>query len=167
MLALPDTAMPETPVKFMSQRPVLDLSVNVDPVKQTILACLGFSLIMAALGVWAVPVDAGDVEMQLIKLLFSVTMLAIGALFVKSLDRNSCQPEIELDTQRRLLRVLSSDKEGRRQEQVCYDISEFSEITLRDRYLTARDAYGKEVISIPIRNTATEKTICDALSQML
>ena len=46
-------------------------------------------------------------------------------------------------------------------------LDELSDITLRDRHLSARDAAGRQIVSIPVRNASAEQAIGDMLRQVL
>lgn len=166
MVALPDTHMPETPIKRTSKPVLIEETSSATPVKRALLAGLGVVALLAALGVWIVPVDEGDTAMQLVKLVFSISMLVLGMLFVSALDARHAEPEIHLDSKTRQLRIIEIDKRGAAYVAGDYNLNELSEITLKDCHLTARDANGHQIISVPIRNTAAENAIRSALTQV-
>lgn len=166
MVALPDTHMPDAPIKRVTApRPIEETSV-ASPLKRALLAGFGVASLLAALGVWIVPVDEGDTAMQLVKLVFSVSMLVLGMLFVSALDNRHAEPEIHLDPKTRRLRIVEIDNKGTAHIAGDYNLDDLSDITLRDCHLSARDAKGEEIVSVPVRNTAAEKAIREALSQV-
>lgn len=165
MVALPDTHMPDAPIKRSTTPKVIEETSSASPVKRALLAGFGVATLLAALGVWIVPVDEGDTAMQLVKLVFSVSMLVLGMLFVSALDSRHAEPEIHLDPKARRLRIVKIDDRGRGHVAGDFSLDELSDITLKDRHLTARDARGEEVVSVPVRNAAAERAIRQALSQ--
>lgn len=165
MVALPDTHMPDAPIKHASAPKLIDETRGTNPVKRALLAGLGVATLLAALGVWVVPVDAGDTAMQLVKLVFSISMLVMGMLFVSALDNHQPEPEIHLDPAARKLRIVEVDKRGVARVAGDYSLDDLSDITLRDQHLTARDANGEQIVSVPVRNAAAERAIREALSQ--
>ena len=168
MLALPETAMPERPVQFMRPvcLPTLEIS-DIHPLKQLACALCGVGLVLAAMGVWVMPATPGDSAMQLVKLLVSMVMLFVGLLCLRAMRDGAAGPEIELDTNARELRLVMVDRRGARRNKAVYKVEDLSELTLRDRYLIARDGRGRKLLSVPVANRATEKTICNALSAMI
>ena len=166
MVALPDTHMPKSPVKRASAPALIEETSSAPPVKRALLAGLGVASLMAALGVWIIPVDQGDTAMQLVKLVFSVSMLVLGMLFISALDSRYAEPEIHLDPKARQLRIIEIDKKGNAHIAGDFHLDDLSDITLKDCHLTARDANGDKIVSVPVRNTAAEKAIRDALAHI-
>ncbi len=164
MVALPDTHVPEVPIKRASKPALIEETSSATPVKRALLAGLGVASLMAALGVWIVPVDEGDTAMQLVKLVFSVSMLVLGMLFVSALDNRNAEPEIHLDPKARQLRIIEIDNKGTAHIAGDFKLDDLSDITLKDCHLTARDANGDQIVSVPVRNAAAEKAIRDALA---
>ena len=124
---------------------------------------VGSVLIISAVGLWLVPVDQGDAAMRLIKLLFSVVMLLLGAMMLCSLNERENQPEIQLDTKNRVLHVLRHCDNTNRTVRSSYGFDELAELSLKDRHLTARSAGGELIASIPLPNrreaAALEQTL--------
>ena len=166
MVALPDTHMPETPIKSTGKPALIEETSSAAPVKRILMAGLGVASLMAALGVWIVPVDEGDTAMQLVKLVFSVSMLVLGMLFVSALDTRHPEPEIHLDPKARQLRIVEIDNKGTAHVAGDYNLDELSDITLKDCHLTARDENGDQIVSVPVRNVAAENAIREALGQL-
>ena len=163
MVALPDTFMPEAPVKQAAKPRLIEETRGAGPLRRALTAGFGVASLLAALGVWIVPVDDGDTAMQLVKLVFSVAMLLVGMLFINALDMSGHEPEIHLDPAARQLRIVEIDRKGRAHVTGDYSLDELIEITLKNRHLSARDADGKEIVSVPVRNAAAEQAIRDAL----
>jgi len=159
--------MPEAPLKAMNAPQIIETAQFANPLKRALYAGLGVSILLAALGVWVVPVDDGDSAMQLVKLVFSVTMLVLGMVLISALDTRHAEPEIHLDPKTRHLKILAFDKSGATRVIGSYQLDELSDITLRDKHLTARDAQGAQIVSIAVRNPAAEKAIRAALSDIL
>lgn len=124
----------------------------------------GSVLILSAVGLWLVPVDAGDAAMKLIKLLVSVLMLVLGVMFIFSARRVPDEPEIQIDTQAREIRIVKRDNGGA----ICMDtrhaIDSLSDVTLCDRTLTAYDASGQLIISMSVPDKRMETALKSALS---
>ncbi|MFD1156786.1 hypothetical protein [Roseovarius aestuarii] len=165
MVALPDTHMPDTPIKRAGARQVIEGQPETNPVKRALLAGFGVAALLSALGVWIVPVDQGDTAMQLVKLIFSILMLVLGMLFVSALDRRHAEPEIQIDPASRQLRIVEVDSRGEAFVSGDYNLDELSDITLRDRHLTARDAKGTQVVSVAVYSAAAEMAIRKMLTQ--
>lgn len=164
MVALPDTHMPEAQIKSASKPVLIEETSSAPPLKRALMAGLGVASLMAALGVWIVPVDAGDTAMQLVKLVFSVSMLGLGMLFISALDNRNAEPEIHLDPKAGQLRIVEYDAKGIARVAGDYALKDLSDVSLRDCHLTARDADGNKIISVPLRNMAAETAIREALS---
>ena len=95
-----------------------------------------------------------------------ILALVLGACSESERSGNAA-PEVELDTNARELRLVTTDRAGNRRKKAVYKTEDLSLLTLREGRLLARDAQGKQILSIPVANRTTEKTICSALSAML
>ncbi len=166
MVALPDTHMPETPLKMMNGPMVTDEADAANPLKRAMMAGLGASAVIAALGVWIVPVDDGDTAMQLVKLVFSVKLLVLGMLFISALDNRNADPEIHLDPTERMLKIVAYDTNGAAHVMGRYKLDDLSDITLRDRHLSARDPAGAQIVSVPVPSAGAEKAIRAVLNEI-
>ncbi len=127
---------------------------------------LGSVLCISALGLWLVPVDAGDAAMQLIKLLVSVVMLALGMMFIFSINRRAELPEIQIDTLKRELRVIKRDHANNPFVEAFHAFENMAEINLKGHHLSARDADGQVIVSVPLRDKATARALQAALDQV-
>ena len=123
----------------------------------------GTVLSLSAFGLWLIPVETGDSAMQLIKLLVSLAMLALGIMFVFSARATSDMPDIMIDAQARELTLVSRDADGQVLSKEVHKIDDMNEITLRERMFEARDAAGKMIVSLPLPDKATEKALKNAL----
>lgn len=124
---------------------------------------IGSVLIVSALGLWLVPANAGDTGMQLIKLLVSVVLVVPGMMFIFSLRQREDLPEVQINLTERELQILKRDRTGANYVEASHGFDTLSEVTLRDRFLTARDAVGRTVVSVPLRDEATEAALKEAL----
>ncbi len=123
----------------------------------------GSALSISAFGLWLVPVDPGDSAMQLIKLLVSVVMLGLGAMFIFSARKSSDAPEIQIDTATREIRVLKRDSNDKPYVSACHAMDSLTDVTLKDRLLSARDETGQLIMSVPMPNKAAEAAVRSAL----
>lgn len=123
----------------------------------------GSVLVISALGLWAVPVADGDMAMRLIKLLISVVLAGVGVMFFLSLDSAEDLPEIQVDTIKRELRIIRHTGDGLTDDETVHSFDALSEVTIRDRLLTARDDTGQLVISVPLRDKAMEAALKEVL----
>ena len=164
MVAISDTHLADAPKKQLSTPKLIEETRGTSPLKRALLAGFGVATLLSALGVWIVPVDEGDTAMQLVKLVFSISMLVLGMLFISALDNRQLEPEVHLDTNTRQMRIVQIDGRGNAHVEGDFNLDDLSEITLRDRQLTARNLRGEEILSIPVRSDAAERAIRDALS---
>ncbi|WP_371224297.1 hypothetical protein [Roseovarius sp. 2305UL8-3] len=127
---------------------------------------LGSILIISALGLWLVPVADGDAGMRLIKLLISLVLMGLGAMFLSSIDDRGEAPEIEIDVQGRELRVLKADMSGQMSVVSSHSFDSLTDVTLKDKLLTARSAAGELLLSVPVTDKHTEKALRAALQEV-
>lgn len=125
----------------------------------------GSVLVISALGLWAVPVVEGDTGMRLIKLLISIVLAGVGVMFFLSIDSAEDLPEIQVDTNKRELRIITRNGGEDGQVEAVHSFDELSEVTIRDRLLTARGENGQLVASVPLRDKAMEAALREALQR--
>ncbi len=167
MVVFPDThAHDMRPSRIVAHQPINETS-SATPLKRFLLACFGAASVLAALGVWMVPVEDGDNAMRMMKLVFSLAMLALGALFISALDGRHSDPEIHLDPATGCLRVVETGKDGAGQISGEYNLKDFSEITLQNGHLTAQDVRGQQALSVPVRDPLMQKAIRELLEQIV
>lgn len=128
---------------------------------------LGSVLTISALGLWLIPVAHGDAAMQLMKLLVSLLMVGTGMMFILSVDRGAELPEIQIDTQKRELRVLKLDDACNSYVAKTHKLDDLAEVTVKDKLLTARDASGNIAVSVPIRDRTAEREVRAALEGVI
>ena len=159
MTSLPDTYMPEGPIRRQQQIPSY---YNETPPEGTLLTvalrAIGVGCISAAVGMWLIPVVPGDALMQLTKLLLSACM-AVGGVMIFSGSRSAVGPEVRIDTRARRIMIIERDARGRVQSEVSHEVDRLSEIVLRDKLLTARDAQGRPMIALPVQDVAVENAL--------
>ncbi len=156
-------AFPDSPNTFTEDRLSRDSASAGCALKRGIKMGLGTALLMAAVGMWAVP--AGDAAMQMIKLFVSVLMLGLGLMLISALDQAEDMPEVHLDTLNRQLRVVTTDACGNLRLREVYDLDALSDVSLEGHALTACDATGQQIVSIPLPDAETEKTLRGLLPQ--
>lgn len=132
---------------------------------QVVLSVVGVALIASALGMWLFPQTQHDAAMQLIKLLVSMSMLGMGLLCATALRARPEGRAVELDLRTRELRVMEYSRRNPPVEVGRHAFAALSELTLQDRFLTARDANGRLILAAPVRNRAAERAILKGLRQ--
>lgn len=123
---------------------------------------LGTVLILSGIGLWVVPVGAHDPAMQLIKLFLTLVLAGLGAMFISSISERKNAPEIAVDTKQGELRVSTTNRFSGRQNHKRYALATLSDVSLKDQMFSARDADGALVVSLPIRDKATENALRSA-----
>ncbi|WP_294621684.1 hypothetical protein [uncultured Roseovarius sp.] len=156
-------AFPDGPNTFSEDRLSRGRASVGCALKRGIKMGVGTALLMAAVGMWAVP--AGDAAMQMIKLFVSVCMLGLGLMLISALDQTEDMPEVHLDTLNRQLRVVTTDACGNLRLREVYDLDALSEVSLEGHALTACDATGQQIVSIRLPDAETEKALRGLLPQ--
>lgn len=165
MTSLPDTCMPDGPIRRQQQTPSYYSEAPAEiPVLSLVLKAIGVGCISAAGGMWLIPVMPGDALMQLTKLLLSACLAVSGVMICGGL-RGETGPEVQIDTRARRIMVIERDARGRIHSEVNHDIDALSEIVLRDNLLTARDAQGRPMIALPVRDPAVENALLAMLAR--
>ncbi|MGX0876065.1 hypothetical protein ACSSV4_000740 [Roseovarius sp. MBR-154] len=166
MVALPDIEREFTQAPHSYQEPV-DLPEHrmIRIEMSTLLRALcGVALLGAAFGVWVVHTGAGDPAMMLIKLVFSLALFWAGTLCLSVFVADTDLPEVEIDSRARTLRVIRPQPGGRTARVSVHDFDDLAELSLRDRMLTARDAHGRQIVSLELHDTRSERVLRKALS---
>ncbi|SLN64208.1 hypothetical protein PEL8287_03526 [Roseovarius litorisediminis] len=159
MVALPDTSQMTAQI-----RPDKATAPKTVVLRQAVKMVAGTSLILSAVGVWLLPSGAGDAAMQLIKLVFSFSMLGLGVMCISAMDQPDDEPEIEFDTINRQLRIVEFDNLGHPAVTSCHDLDSLSELNFQDGSLTARDADGNQVVALSIHSKTTERALRAAIN---
>ncbi|HEY9040043.1 MAG TPA: hypothetical protein VIN05_13995 [Roseovarius sp.] len=165
MTSLPDTFMPDGPLR--RQRDVPAHFTETPPentLRRGALRCAAVGSLMAAAGLWLLPVVPGDALMQLFKLALSA-LLAMGGIAILVRTRRPDGPEVHVDTQARRLMIVERDAKGTVRSERCHPIDELQEIVLRDDMLTARDAQGGALLALPVTDPAIQAALMGMLSR--
>jgi hypothetical protein len=150
MTALPDTFMPEGPLRHQRQVPLYHMEVaQTGTLRRTAVSCAGAALLIAAIGLWLVPVIEGDAMMQLFKLAFSAALAVIGFMLL-SRRRAAAGPEVHINPATREMTIIERDAQGRESGEIRHDIDALGDIVLRDGLLTARCAEGQPLLTLPV-----------------
>ena len=156
-------ASPDIPYSYTQDRLVRDRKPARHAVTRALKMGFGTALLLAALGMWAVP--AGDAAMQLIKLFVSLAMLGGGLLLMSALDAGNHLPEVHLDTVNRQLRVVATDTYGAPRLKGVYGLDNLTKVSLEGNALTAFDEAGDQVLSIPFADAETEQKLREVFPQ--
>ena len=113
------------------------------------LRLTGAGLLIAALGLWAVPSHDADPAMMLIKLLFAVGLFWAGTLALHAARRPDTRPEVIIDRAAREMRVFTPSVDAVPQVAV-HRLDDLRELSLRDGLLSARDSSGRLVVSFAV-----------------
>lgn len=123
----------------------------------------GGVLVLASIGIWAVPVGAGDAGMVLMKLLVSVCLACVGALLVEA-GRPGGADEVHMDTERRELRHIHRNCRGRQTLLARHDFADLADIRLRNGLLTVVSTNGAVVLQLPMETVDNMTAIQQILS---
>ncbi len=167
MTALPDTIAPTGPILFEDFRRQPDDMTGpaISPLRNLAARVLGVTTLLSAIGVWLIPVMPGDAVMQLVKLALSMSLLMGGITAVMAL-RSVAGPEIQIDPKKRCLNVIERGAGGRVRHETSYRLDSLSELVLRDNLLTARDAFGRPVLALPVNDARAEAAIRAVLADV-
>lgn len=158
MVAIPDrTQGRKTPNKTVIRE---DLESH-SSARRALTACAGAALCMAAAGLWLVPSE--DAAAQLIKLFASVVMILGGLILFNGLNVEDTAPEIQIDAEKRQLRVYEYDANGGSVLQACYNIDALKELSVSKNRLRARDSDGTLVLEMPLDSEDDQKAIRDVM----
>lgn len=165
MVALPDPERAST----LAQKPAKGTALHADKdgpdsgLPRVLRFGAGGTLVVAALGLWIVsPMDV-DGAMFLIKLVFSVTLLCLGTVFLMLREADDRPSEIQFDPGARQIRVIRADAASARRVIDVYDIDALADVSLRDSVLTARAPDGRLVLALHVSDPQTETVLRRAL----
>ncbi len=165
MVALPDFEREFTDAPFNYHETAADQQVGIaefDIGRGTLVLC-GSALICSSLGLWLVSAGGQDSAMMMIKLLFSVTLLFSGLMCLSRGRPEQTGPEIQVDVRNRRLHVIAPIEGGRDATVSVHDLDSLTELSMRDRVLTARDACGRQIVALKIEDRATARALRRAL----
>ena len=163
MTALPITTMPEGPIR--REEPIPSCHGETEPlpvVRRVVLRGLGFSAVLAAMGLWLIPVVPGDAMMQLVKVSLSGLLVLVASRCWAAL-REPIGPTVTINPKTRTLTIIDFDIRGRVRMEASHSIDSLSEVILRDDLLTARDAYGRSLVTLPVSDSATKSALMKVL----
>ena len=163
MTALPDTIMPERALAPVPQITLPDTHGAVPALVGTARRFVGSALVLTAVGIWLFPVAPGDVGLQFIKLSFSLALLAGAVISLISAPRRA-GPHIEIDREKRQISLTDFDAKGRVRAEIVHDFDTLGEVVLRDKWFTARDTNGRQLVSLPIHDAKAESALRDMFS---
>jgi len=165
MTAFPDTFMPDGPLRHERIIPQHYIEVAQEGGLSRIgLSITAIAALMAAAGLWLIPVMPGDGAMQLAKLALSAS-LAMGGTMLLSARNAAGGPEVHIDTVVRRMTVIEKDARGRIRSEIVYPVDALGEMVLRDGLLTARDASGQPLIALPVGDTSVETALLSMLNR--
>lgn len=165
MIALPSTKMPDGPLRAEAPIPShLTEDEMQPPLHALIYRGTGLALILAAVGIWLIPIVSGDPMMQLVKLIISAALAMGGAAFLVALQPPA-GPIVTIDPRERVIRIADYDTRGQQRMETSHAIDSLTEIELRDGLLSARAADGRALLALPIRDMATHKALVRILGK--
>lgn len=163
MTALPDTLMPDGPLRQQRQTPTYYIETEpADGLRHGVLRFVAAASLAAAAGLWLIPVMPFDALMQVVKVVASIGLGVLGVVLLL-MPQDPPEPEVHIDTQKKHLIIVERDTRGRICAERCHAIDTLGDIVLRDRLLTARDANGDPLIALPV----TDPSVHAALTRML
>ena len=163
MTALPDTYMPEGPLRHQRQVPLHHHDIEeTGAMRQVGGRVAALSLLLAAVGLWLVPVIEGDAMMQLFKLAFSAVLAMVGVVLLGGRS-GPVGPEVHIDPQTRRMTVIERDDRGRLNSEVSHDIDALADIVLRDGLLTARCSAHETIVTLPVTSPQVEAALLKVL----
>ncbi|WP_294607117.1 hypothetical protein [Roseovarius sp.] len=166
MVALPDLPrdFDQAPHSFHDVSEVPEKETRKSDLRRALKGFFGSVLILSSAGVWLVTSGGTDGAMMLIKLVFSLSLFCAGAMCFSTLEGEDTGPEVQVDAKYRQLRVVETGADGQTTRVQVYDLDDLSELSLRDRVLTARDKVGRQVVALPVSDRVTERKLRRALS---
>lgn len=165
MTALPDTFMPEGPLRAQRDIPACYREAQPENLlRRGVLRFVAVASVTASVGLWLIPVVPGDALMQLFKLALSA-LLALGGVAMLTRTRPLAGPEVHIDTVARCLTVIERDGHGQVRSERCYGVDGLNEIVLRDAMLTARDAHNTPLFALPVTDPAIEAALRRMLAE--
>lgn len=126
----------------------------------------GAVLILAGVGIWLVPVVAGDGMMVLMKLLVSILFAVLG-LVMLDWGRDGGMDEIHLDPGARQLTHIRRQCDGVARVCARFGFDELSDIRLRDGMLTVIANSGAVLVQLPVEKVENIDRIRESLQNSL
>lgn len=117
------------------------------PVLRVATAMLGIIVITMAIGLWFVPTRYLGEETLLVKLVTS-GMGFYGGLMLVQAAQAVTHPEVQLDMQRREVRIIERSSHGATRLMACHSFSTLSDIRVENGVLLAFDRADEEVLRV-------------------
>ncbi|MCT4576199.1 hypothetical protein [Donghicola sp.] len=117
------------------------------PVLRLATAILGIVVITMAVGLWFVPTRYLGEETLLVKLVTSGMGFYGGLMLVQAAQAVS-RPEVQLDMQRREVRIIERSSRGATRLMACHSFSALSDIRVEEGELLAFDRSNEEVLRV-------------------
>lgn len=161
MVALPvyEREFTRAPFDYHDSSAMLSTENTATDLGRALRLICGSALICSSFGLWLVSAGAQDGAMMMIKLLFSVTLLFGGLMCVNRRRVDQVAPEIQVDVMNRRLHVIAPVSGSRAVRVAIHDLDSLSELAMRDRVLTARDASGHQIVAMKIEDRATARAL--------
>ncbi|MBU2982562.1 hypothetical protein KO498_12150 [Lentibacter algarum] len=129
-------------------------SVEALPPTRLFNVFAGAVLLLAALGLWAMPGAVWDNGLMLFKLMITIALMASGFAMIAPVRRRI--PEVNLDPRSERLEVVVRNEFGRVVRSQVYEYKDLSEIDVRGGVFIARDHQGRSVVELPLGKRARE-----------
>ena len=142
--AISSSAIPQTCAEGTAERHALQAL----PPLRLFHVFSGSVLLIAALGLWAVPGSSWDQTAQLIKLFMTATAIVAGLALMAPMRRR--YPEVTLDPRSERLEVIERNDFGRISKKQVFTYADLSEVDVRDGVFIARDHQGRTVVELPL-----------------
>ena len=164
MVVLPDLTEQVEAARCLGARKLRDKVSGVDwPLTRSVaMMFLSLTLFFSAAGLWFHPTPGYAV--MVIKLAASVLMFGFGVVLLSDLNAKRELACVEIDLRRTEIRTFERDISGQVYLTGRHDLHAMTEICLNNRTLFARDAGGRMVVSVPLRNRKQEQVLREALS---
>lgn len=142
--AITPSAIPQTCAEVSAGRQAL----QARPPLRLFHVFAGSVLLIAAVGLWAVPGSSWDQAAQLIKLFMTATAIVAGLALIAPMRRSF--PEVTLDPRTERLEVVVRNDFGRISQKQVFSYDDLSEVDVRDGVFIARDHQGRVVVELPL-----------------
>jgi hypothetical protein len=125
---------------------------RVFPIIRIAATVLGIGLVSAALGLWIWPGLAIKNEVLLVKLGMSLLTFFAGMILLQA-GQGTGRPEVQLDLQRRELRVLQRSRRGATKLISCHPFAQLADVHFDNGEMVALDRAGQEVLRMRVNGS--------------
>lgn len=122
---------------------------TVLPLVRALTNVMGIALVFLAVALWVFPGATLAGETLLFKIGLSVVFFYMGLMLVQA-GQAKGNPEVQLDMQRRELRMIERPRRGASKLVACHPFAHLSDIRLDDGDLVASDRSGEEVVRVRV-----------------